>query len=210
MAEDQEKEAELSNDEAGEIERLLEGDDGEEAGGTSGLKGKLQNIFANKKLLMIIGGVVLLLIICVVFFFIQGGEEENEVTLDEQVVEEEVKEEEVKEEEEVKVAKVNIYKLEPFFLPLLDDGKETGQFISVSANLLLSNSVLNRDLDKILPLLRKSIYNILRRKQLTNFTLKRSHAEERIKKEVLTASNALLLSGVGTITDVYFSRFMIK
>ena len=199
MAEDKEKKAELSNDEVGEVERLLEGDDGEEAGGTSGLKGKLQNIFANKKLLMIIGGVVLLLIICVVFFFIQGGEEENEVTLDEQVV-----------EEEVKIATVNIYKLEPFFLPLLDEGEETGQFITVSANLLLSNSVLDRELDKLLPLLRKSIYNILRRKQPTNFTLKRSHAEERIKKEVLTASNALLLSGVGTITDVYFSRFMIK
>jgi flagellar basal body-associated protein FliL len=205
MAEDQEKEAELSNDEAGEVERLLEGDDGEEAGGTSGLKGKLQNIFANKKLLMIIGGVVLLLIICVVFFFIQGGEEENEVTLDEQVVEEEVKE-----EEEVKVAKLSIYKLEPFFLPLLDDGKETGQFISVSTNLLLSNSVLNDDLDKVLPLLRKSIYNILRGKRPAEFIIRRSHTEERIKKEILTASNSYLLTGTGTITDVFFSRFMIK
>jgi flagellar basal body-associated protein FliL len=209
MAEDQEKEAELSDDEAGEVERLLEGAGGEEAEGTPGLKGKLQKIFANKKLLMIIGGVVLFLIICVVFFFMQGGEETTEVTLDEQVVEEEVKEE-VKEEEEVKVAKVNIYKLEPFFLPLLDDGKETGQFISISANLLLSNSVLNNDLDKVLPLMRKSIYNILRGKRPADFTLKRSHTEERIKKEILTASNSLLLSGTGTITDVFFSRFMIK
>ena len=205
MAEDQEKEAELSNDEAKEVERFLEGDDAEEAGGTPGLKGKLQNIFANKKLLMIIGGVVLFLIICVVFFFMQGGEETTEVTLDEQVVEEEVKE-----EEEVKVAKVNIYKLEPFFLPLLDDGKETGQFISVSTNLLLSNSVLNHEIDKILPLLRKSIYNILRGKRPADFTLKLSHTEERIKKEILTASNSLLLSGAGAISDVFFSRFMIK
>jgi flagellar basal body-associated protein FliL len=211
MAEDQEKEAELSNEEAEEVERLLEGDDGEEAGGTPGLKGKLEkNFFSNKKLLMIIGGVIFFLIICVVFFFMQGSEETTEVTLDEQVVEEEVKEEEVKEEEEVKVAKVNIYKLEPFFLPLLDDGKETGQFISVSANLLLSNSVLYRDLDKILPLLRKSIYNIFREKRPADFTLKRSNTEERIKKEILTASNSLLLSGTGTITDIYFSRFMIK
>ena len=31
-----------------------------------------------------------------------------------------------------------------------------------------------------------------------------------IKKEILTASNALLLSGSGTISDVFFSRFMIK
>jgi flagellar basal body-associated protein FliL len=205
MAEDQEQETELSNDEVGEVERLLEGADGEDAGGNPGLKGKLQKIYANKKLLMIIGGVVLFLIICVVFFFMQGGEETTEITLDEQVVEEEVKE-----EEEVKDAKINIYKLEPFFLPLLDDGKETGQFITVSVNLLLSNSVLNHDLGKVLPLMRKSIYNILRRKRPADFTLKRSQTEKRIKKEVLTASNSLLLSGTGTITDVFFSRFMIK
>ena len=89
---------------------------------------------------MIIGGVVFFLIICVVFLSLcRDGEETTEVTLDDQVVEEEVKE-----EEEVKVTKINIYKLEPFFLPLVDDGKETGQFITVSANLLLSNSVLNQ------------------------------------------------------------------
>ena len=205
MAEDQEKETELPNDEVGEVERLLEGAGGEEAGGTPGLKGKLQKIFSNKKLLIIIIGVVLFLITCVVFFFMQVGEETTEITLDEQVVEEEVKE-----EEEVKVAKVNIYKLEPFFLPLLDDGKETGQFITVSASLLLSNSVLNRDLDKVLSLVRKSIYNILRTKRPADFTLKRSHTEEKIKKEILTVSNNLLLSGTGTITDVFFSRFMIK
>ena len=204
MAEDQEKEPELSSEETDKLERLLEGASGEEAG-APGLKGKLQKILANKKLLMIIGGVVLVLIIVFVLLFMRGGKETVEVPVEEQVVEKEVKE-----EEEVKIATVNIYKLEPFFLPLLDEGKETGQFITVSANLLLSNSMLDRELDKLLPLLRKSIYNILRRKQPTNFTLKRSHAEERIKKEVLTASNALLLSGVGTITDVYFSRFMIK
>jgi flagellar basal body-associated protein FliL len=207
MAEDQEKEAELSDIEAEEIESLLEGDGGEETEGIPGLKGKLQKISANKKLLMVIGGVVLFLIICAVFLFMQGGEKTTEITLNEQVVEEEEEEEE---EEEVKVAKVNIYKLEPFFLPLLDDGKETGLFITVSANLLLSNSVLNHELDKVLPLMRKSIYDILRRKRPADLTLKRSHTEERIKKEILTASNSLLLSGTGTITDVFFSHFMIK
>jgi flagellar basal body-associated protein FliL len=209
MAEDQEKVVELSDDEAEEVERLLDGADGEEAGGTPGLKEKLQKIFANKKLLIIIGGVVLVLVIFIVFFFMKVDEETTEVTLDEQVVEEEVKEEEVK-GEEVKVVTDNIYKLEPFFLPLLDDGKETGQFITVSASLLLSNSVLNRDLDKVLSLVRKSIYNILRTKRPADFTLKRSHTEEKIKKEILTVSNNLLLSGTGTITDVFFSRFMIK
>ena len=204
MAEDQEQDAELSTDETEELERLLEDAAGEDAA-AEGIKGKLQKILANKKLLMIGGGVLLILIIGVGFLLFQGEEQESVAPLEEQV------EEEVEEEgEEAKIEKVNIYKLDPFFLPLLDEGKETGRFISVSANLLLSNRVLDRELDKVLPLLRKNIYGILRRKRPADFTLKRSRTEERIKKEILTASNALLLSGTGTITDVFFSQFMIK
>jgi len=206
MAEDQEKGAELSTDEAAELERLLDETWGEAGAAVGGLKGKLQKILANKKLLMILAGGFLLLIAGVTFFLLQGKEEADVVPVEEKAVEEALKEE----EEEVKIAKVNIYKLEPFFLPILDNGKETGQFISVSTNLLLSNSVLDKELDKVLPLVRKNIYNILRRKSPSDFTLNRSRTEERIKKEILTASNALLLSGTGTINDVYFSHFMIK
>lgn len=75
--------------------------------------------------------------------------------------------------------------------------------IYISPNLLLSNRVLNREIDKVLPLVRKNIYRILKRKRIGDFTLKQSQTEERIKKEILTASNALLLSGTGTITDVF-------
>lgn len=205
MAEDQEKDAELSTDETEELERLLEDADGEEAVAT-GLKGKLQKILSNKKLLMIIGGVLLILIIGVGFLLFQSDKKAEITPVEELVTEEEVQEE----EEEAEIAKVNIYKLEPFFLPLLDEGRETGRFISVKANLLLSNRVLDRELDKVLPLMRKSIYNILRRKRPSDFSLKRSRTEERIKKEILTASNALLLSGTGTINDVFFTHFMIK
>ncbi len=115
-----------------------------------------------------------------------GDKEEEVVPIEEQVVEEEITEE----EEEFKVKKVNIYNLEPFFLPILGEGKETGRFISVSANLLLSNAVLDKDLNKVLPLVRKNIYNILRRKRPADFTLRQSRTEERIKREILTASNA--------------------
>jgi len=206
MAEDEEKKEELSSDEAAELERLLE-DTGKGEAPAGGLKGKLSQILANKKLLMIFGGGILVLILAIGagIYFSQGDKAEEVVPEEEQAVEEEVEE-----EEELKVKKVNIYKLEPFFLPILDNGKETGRFISVSANLLLSNAVLDRDLDKVLPLVRKNIYNILRRKRPADFTLKRSRTEERIKKEILVASNALLLSGTGTITDVYFSHFMVK
>ena len=210
MAEDQEatdKEQDLTTGEATELERLLDdAGGGDEAAG--GLKAKFKKILSNKKLLMIYGGgfLVLILAIGVGAYFFLGEKEADVVPLEEQAVEEEI----IEEEEEVIIKKVNIYELEPFFLPIREDGKETGRFISISANLLLSNRVLNREIDKVLPLIRKNIYTILRRKRPSDFTLKRSRAEERIKKEILIASNTLLLAGTGTITDVFFTRFVVK
>ncbi len=210
MAEDQEatdKEQDLTTGEATELERLLDdAGGGDEAAG--GLKAKFKKILSNKKLLMIYGGgfLVLILAIGVGAYFFLGEKEADVVPLEEQAVDEEI----IEEEEEVIIKKVNIYELEPFFLPIREDGKETGRFISISANLLLSNRVLNREIDKVLPLIRKNIYTILRRKRPSDFTLKRSRAEERIKKEILIASNTQLLAGTGTITDVFFTRFVVK
>ena len=209
MAEDQKgKEKELSSDETAELEALLDnaGSDGAAEAAAPGLKGKLQQILSNKKLLMLFGGgaLVLLIVIGAGVYFTMSGKEEVVP------VEEEQAEKEVKEEETSVIEKVNIYKLEPFFLPVRENGKETGRFLSLSANLLLSNSVLNKDLNKVLPLVRKNIYGILRRKRPSDFTLKRANTEERIKREILTATNALLLSGTGTVTDVFFSSFMVK
>ena len=209
MAEDQKgKEKELSSDETAELEALLDtaGSDGAAEAAAPGPKGKLQQILSNKKLLMLFGGGALVLLIVIgagVYFTMSGTEEVVPV-------EEEQAEKEVKEEETSVIEKVNIYKLEPFFLPVRENGKETGRFLSLSANLLLSNSVLNKDLNKVLPLVRKNIYGILRRKRPSDFTLKRANTEERIKREILTATNALLLSGTGTVTDVFFSSFMVK
>ena len=218
MAEDQEttdNAEDLTADEKAELESRLDDTGGGEkaAGGLKGLKAKFQKILSNKKLLMIYGGGLLVLIIAIgvgAYFFL-GEKEGDVVPLEEQAVEEEIieEEEEVK-IKKVKIKKVNIYNLEPFFLPIRDDGKETGRFISIAANLLLSNRVLNHEIDKVLPLVRKNIYNILRRKRPSDFTLERFQTEERIKKEILTASNALLLGGTGTITDVFFTRFMVK
>jgi flagellar basal body-associated protein FliL len=210
MAEDQEgKEEDLSSDETAELEALLEtaGGDGDAKAAAPGPKGKLQQILSNKKLLMLFGGGVLVLLIAIgvgVYVTISGTEEEVVP------VEEEQAEKEIKEEETSVIEKVNIYTLEPFFLPVRENGKETGRFLSLSANLLMSNSVLNKDLNKVLPLVRKNIYGILRRKRPSDFTFKRANTEERIKREIRTATNALLLSGTGTVTDVFFSSFMVK
>ena len=218
MAEDQEttdNAEDLTADEKAELESRLDDTGGGEkaAGGLKGLKAKFQKILSNKKLLMIYGGGLLVLIIAIgvgAYFFL-GEKKVDVVPLEEQAVEEEIieEEEEVK-IKKVKIKKVNIYNLEPFFLPIRDDGKETGRFISIAANLLLSNRVLKHEIDKVLPLVRKNIYNILRRKRPSDFTLERFQTEERIKKEILTACNALLLGGTGTITDVFFTRFMVK
>ena len=211
MAEDQEttdNAADLTTDEKAELEHRLDG-----TGGGEEAAGGLQGVKANKKLLMIYGGGLLVLIIAIgvgAYFFL-GEKEGDVVPLEEQAVEEEIieKEEEVK-IKKVKIKKVNIYNLEPFFLPIRDDGKETGRFISIAANLLLSNRVLKHEIDKVLPLVRENIYNILRRKRPSDFTLERFQTEERIKKQIMTACNAMLLGGTGTITDVFFTRFMVK
>ena len=209
MAEDQEttdNAEDLTADEKAELESRLDDTGGGEkaAGGLQGVKAK----FKNKKLLMIYGGgfLVLILAIGVGAYFFLGEKEADVVPLEEQAVDEEI----IEEEEEVIIKKVNIYELEPFFLPIREDGKETGRFISISANLLLSNRVLYKEIDRVLPLVRKNIYNILRRKRPSDFTLKSFHTEERIKQEILTACNALLSGGTGTIKDVFFTRFVVK
>jgi flagellar basal body-associated protein FliL len=208
MAEEQKENGEeLSSDEKKKLEEaLLNTAEGEGGATATGLKEKFQKILSNKKLLMIFGSGALVLLIAVglgVYFMMSGAKEEI-IPVDEGQVGEEIK------EETGVVEKVNIYKLEPFFLPVHEDDNETGKFLSLSANLLISNSQLNKDLDKVLPQIRKNIYGILRRKLPTDFTLQRANTEKTIKREILTASNALLLSGTGTVTDVFFSNFMIK
>ena len=196
MAENQEAQEELSSDEAAELDELLDGDEGKDKKAAT----------SNKKRLIIFGGGLFFLLVAIgvgVYFFMPEKEEDVVPGPDEQA-------EEVVDEKIPEIEKVHIYKLEPFFFPIRNNEKETGKFISVSANLLLSNSVLGKNIDKVLPVLRNSIYTILRRKKTNEFTLQKAKTEERLKKEILTASNALLLSGAGTVTDVFFSNFMIK
>ena len=103
-----------------------------------------------------------------------------------------------------------IFTMKPFFLPKKEKGKETGQFIRVSINLQLSDFFLNREVKKVLPLIRQNVYTILKRKRSKKFYNIPSKAEETLKREILTASNALLISGSGTIKDVFFTEFLIR
>ena len=210
MAEDQEEDQELSEEEKSNLEASLEDTGGYDHSADPGLKGKIQNILSNKKHLMLFGGGVLILLLAIgVGIYTMTSKPEMAVPVKKKQVED--VEEEINEEEDLtgSVEKFNIYKLDPFFVPIIDKGKETGKFISLSANLLLSNSALNKEIDRVLPKVRKNIYRILRRKRPTDFTLHRSNIEQRIKKEIITASNSLLLTGTGTVTDVFFSSFIM-
>ena len=104
----------------------------------------------------------------------------------------------------------HIFTMKPFFLPKKENGKETGQFIRVSINLQLSDAFLTREVKKVLPLIRQNVYAILKRKRSKNFYRISSQAEETLKREILTASNSLLISGSGTIEDVFFTEFLIR
>ena len=76
--------------------------------------------------------------------------------------------------------------------------------------LLLSNNKLDREISKNLSILRKNIYYILKKKSLEDFKGDKKKLEERLKKEILTTANTLLLSGTGTVTDVLFVQFVLK
>ena len=110
----------------------------------------------------------------------------------------------------VQVQKPNIYPLEPFFVPIRSKKMETGRFLHVTAHLVLSNRRLHRDIDKIRPLIRQSVYSLLSRKQAKDFEKGRVTLEEQVKREILTASNSLLLSGTGTIINIVFTEFVIS
>jgi len=106
--------------------------------------------------------------------------------------------------------KAIIYKLEDFFFPLKKDGRETGRFIRVSSNFLLSADLKQKNIDSALPLIRRNILNILRRKTPADFSSDKKEIKEAIKQEILITSNASLQKGVGIIEDVYFTQFLVK
>jgi flagellar basal body-associated protein FliL len=108
------------------------------------------------------------------------------------------------------IQKPNIYLLEPFFVPILSKNKETGKFLHVTAHLVLSNRRLHKDIDKVRPLIRQSVYTVISRKKIKDFEKRGVKIEERIKREILTASNSFLLSGTGTITNIIFTEFIVS
>ncbi len=127
MAEDQQEDQELTDDEIADLEDSLDdtGDE-EEPAKAAGLKG----ILSNKKLLMIFGGGGIILILAIgAGIYFSNSKTEERAPLKEEKVDEIIEEEKEEEKEAIEFEKVNIYKLDPFFVPILKNGKETGKFI---------------------------------------------------------------------------------
>ena len=108
------------------------------------------------------------------------------------------------------IQKPNIYPLEPFFIPILSKNKETGECLHVTAHLVLSNRRLSKDIDKVRPLIRQSVYTVISRRKSKDFEKGSVKIEEKIKREILTASNSFLLSGTGTVKNIIFTEFIVS
>lgn len=205
MAEDNQAEnapEEILTDEAETLERLLQEEgaaiEEDQAGG------RVPALLKNKFVLAGMAGFLLVLGLAL-FFLLRTPEEEPEelAPLQEQIK---------PEEEPVKVDRIvpSIYTLDPFFLPLKDKGKETGKFIQIQVNFQLSNQKLGLEVEKVLPLMRQTIYKILRRKRPQDFNNPKKPIDQRLKSEILTSANANLVSGTGKIDDVFFTEFMLR
>lgn len=103
-----------------------------------------------------------------------------------------------------------VFELETFFLPLIKNGTETGKFITVKAELIVSNERVLIEVEQALPLIRQNIYAILKRKKSSDFLQRKKPIEERIKREIIASTNTTLISGVGSIEDVFFSQFIVQ
>lgn len=202
--------------EAEELERLLEGsqNDGQEgAEGDEQTPEKSGRFAFGKKTWILAGGGTLLIILLAggAYFFLSPSAQnsEGEIQPGEQAGEN-ISTPLPVETIKSPFRKVHIFTLKPFFLPLKVNEKETGKYISVIPNLILSNSTLSEEIENSLPAIRRNIYNVLSRKGPRDYFSGKGKIEEKIKKEILVTVNPVLLAGTGSVTDVVFTQFVVK
>lgn len=194
----------LGKYEARELGRLIQEDitaEEESRKLVNRLKEAFRKIWQNKKALYLALSALVVVSIGLAFYLVPG----------EKVIPDKNKAEETSPDTDPALPeKPVVYELQPFFLPLLNKGKETGKFISVKAQLLLSNKLVEREVDRALPLIRQNIYAILKRKKESDFLSNKKQIEARVKKEILLSANTNLVSGIGNIEDVFFSEFLVR
>ncbi len=202
--------------EAEELDRLLEGsqNDGQEgAEGDKPIPKKGGRFALGKKTWILVGGGTLLIILLAggAYFFLSPSTQNSEVEIQSgEQAGEKISTPPPVETIKSPFKKVHIFTLKPFFLPLKVNEKETGKYISVIPNLILSNSTLSEEIENSLPAIRRNIYNVLSRKGPREYFSGKVKIEEKIKKEILVTVNPVLLAGTGAVTDVVFTQFVVK
>lgn len=203
------------HEEAGELEQLLANteidDEGEVEGDESSPKKGGRFSFSKKTLILLGGGTFLLFLLAGgAYFFLFSSEQKPAADANSaEQASEGVATPPLVETAKTSFSKVHVFPLEPFFLPLKMNGRETGNFISITPNLVLSNGTLQKELKNALPGIRRNIYNVLSRKSPREYYSNKK-IEERVKKEILITVNPILLAGTGTVTDVVFTQFVVK
>ena len=191
-----------------EIQRILsEAEELKDAEGdtTGNLKIKLKD----KKVL--IGAVILLLLIgCGIYWFLLSELKPSKEEPVESVQDQDppIKKGEV--EEVPRFKRISVYPLKSFFIPLELENSELGQFVSIKITFVLSNSKLDKEVKKNIGEIRKQIYEILKGKKSIIYIENRVEIKEQLKQEITSASNNLLASGTGVISEVLFTDFIIK
>ena len=94
--------------------------------------------------------------------------------------------------------------------PLFENNEESEHFLLVTTNFRMSNSRLNSEINKKLPLIREKMYSILRRENLKDLTENNMAVQDRVKKAFQDRVNELLPVGSGVVKEVLFKEFIIK
>ena len=222
MAEEKSKEDtdDIAAGETEELEKMLEDSDAEgmaEAGLIGKTLGLAKKLIPKDKKTMIITGigalVLLVLLVGGATYFLSNTQVSDETDKDTGLPLETAGdggESKVKKKEDSFILKTAIFALDPFFMPLNMGAQQIERFVNIKVNLLLSNRRMKREMVKNLQPLRQNIYKILRKKKTRDFTQNKAKLKNRLKQEIVTLANSLLLSGTGTVEDVFFTKFVVK
>ena len=69
---------------------------------------------------------------------------------------------------------------------------------------------MNREIDKNIADIRQRIYFLLKNIKSFEFIRNNIKLKNRLKKEIISLVNSLLSTGIGTVSDVLFTEFMVK
>ncbi|MBI5183030.1 MAG: flagellar basal body-associated FliL family protein [Nitrospinae bacterium] len=96
------------------------------------------------------------------------------------------------------------YSMSPFFLPIVDIGKEE-RFLKIAINLELSNQEVSGEIERNLSILRENLLFLFKRKTVRE--LQEDKDKTQLSNEIITTLNSSLQSG--TIKRIYFAEFLI-